>query len=116
VVLIPLSSCAFNVSCLFNGLVYYNQWNRLFWWQLLLVMVGVTITISGVLLLSWRADGWHGTQVQEETVVQQEIVAPYYAAIPNSDDEEQSTSQASPPKPTEKSRLLPDKKHSSGHH
>ncbi|SAL96567.1 hypothetical protein [Absidia glauca] len=118
VVLIPLSSCAFNVSCLFNGLVYYNQWNRLFWWQLLLVMVGVTITISGVLILSWRADGWHGTQVQEETVVQQEIVAPYYAAIPNSDDEEQSTSQSPspPPKPTEKSRLLPDKKHSSGHH
>ncbi|KAI8338953.1 hypothetical protein BC941DRAFT_460551 [Chlamydoabsidia padenii] len=58
VILIPLSSCAFNVSCLFNGLVYYNQWSRLYWWQLLVVMVGVAITISGVLLLSWRAAGW----------------------------------------------------------
>jgi preprotein translocase subunit SecF len=85
--LIPLSSCAFNVSCLFNGLVYYNQWSRLYWWQLFIVMIGVTITISGVLLLSWRA-GW-GVQVQEETVVQQEYnnhhlpQESHYAAIVN---------------------------------
>ncbi|CAO3650591.1 unnamed protein product [Cunninghamella echinulata] len=73
VILIPLSSCAFNVSCLFNGLVYYDQWPRLYWWQLLLVMIGVTITISGVLFLSWRGDSWQKhNQVQEETVFQQE--------------------------------------------
>ena len=52
--MIPLSSCTFNVSCLFNGLVYYDQWNRIAWWHLLLVMVGVAITISGVLLISWK--------------------------------------------------------------
>ncbi|KAI8097113.1 uncharacterized protein BX664DRAFT_325594 [Halteromyces radiatus] len=95
VILIPLSSCAFNVSCLFNGLVYYNQWSRLFWWQLLLVMLGVTITISGVLLLSWRSNSWghHGPQVQEDTVVQQEYQHssssnPYYTTIPSDDDDD----------------------------
>lgn len=52
--LIPLSFCAFNVSCLFNGLVYYNQWDRFRWWQLMYVMSGVVVTIFGVLLLSWQ--------------------------------------------------------------
>ncbi|KAI9492726.1 hypothetical protein BDB00DRAFT_826934 [Zychaea mexicana] len=68
VILIPLSFCAFNVSCLFNGLVYYDQWDRLQWWQLLCVMVGVAITIGGVICLSWRRGGSAGT-TQEETVV-----------------------------------------------
>src|ERR1700757_3362871 len=55
VILIPLSFCSFNVSCLFNGLVYYNQWERLFWWQILCVMCGIAILVSGVLVLSWRS-------------------------------------------------------------
>ena len=54
VIMIPLSSCTFNVSCLFNGLVYYDQWNRIIWWHLLLVMFGVAVTICGVLLISWK--------------------------------------------------------------
>ncbi|CEP12082.1 hypothetical protein [Parasitella parasitica] len=54
VIMIPLSSCTFNVSCLFNGLVYYDQWNRIVWWHLLFVMFGVAVTICGVLLISWR--------------------------------------------------------------
>ncbi|KAI8090144.1 magnesium transporter [Gilbertella persicaria] len=54
VIMIPLSSCTFNVSCLFNGLVYYDQWPRIVWWHLLFVMLGVAITISGVLLISWK--------------------------------------------------------------
>lgn len=85
--MIPLSSCAFNVSCLFNGLVYYDQWQRLFWWQLLLVMIGVTITISGVLFLSWRGDSWQKhNQVQEETVFQQEC----FSDTHDDDDSENS--------------------------
>ncbi|KAL7310432.1 hypothetical protein PS15m_009936 [Mucor circinelloides] len=54
VIMIPLSSCTFNVSCLFNGLVYYDQWNRIIWWHLVLVMFGVAVTICGVLLISWK--------------------------------------------------------------
>ncbi|CAO3653056.1 unnamed protein product [Cunninghamella blakesleeana] len=91
VIMIPLSSCAFNVSCLFNGLVYYDQWQRLFWWQLLLVMIGVTITISGVLFLSWRGDSWQKiNQVQEETVFQQECFSDH-----DDDDSEHSSSNSS---------------------
>ncbi|KAI8149138.1 hypothetical protein BJV82DRAFT_590787 [Fennellomyces sp. T-0311] len=67
VILIPLSFCAFNVSCLFNGLVYYDQWDRLRWWQLLCVMLGVAVTIGGVICLSWRRGS--GT-IQEETVAE----------------------------------------------
>ncbi|CAI2176327.1 12347_t:CDS:2 [Funneliformis geosporum] len=54
VILVPLSFCTYNVSTIFNGLVYYNQWNRLHWWQIFLVIVGIIILICGVLVLSWR--------------------------------------------------------------
>ncbi|KAI7862170.1 hypothetical protein BDF14DRAFT_1736850 [Spinellus fusiger] len=52
VVLVPLSFCAFNVSTLFNGVVYYDQWDRLQWWQWVLVLLGVVLTMHGVVLLS----------------------------------------------------------------
>lgn len=55
VIMIPLSTCIFNVSCLFNGLVYYDQWDRFTWYQLFLTMLGVAITIGGVLLISHRS-------------------------------------------------------------
>lgn len=54
VLLVPLSFCAYNVSCLFNGLVYYDQWGRLFWWQILLVLFGISQVLVGVLVLAWR--------------------------------------------------------------
>ncbi|GAB5591746.1 hypothetical protein Unana1_06646 [Umbelopsis nana] len=55
VILVPLNFCSFNVSCLFNGLVYYDQWERLFWWQIVCVLFGIVILVSGVLVLSWRS-------------------------------------------------------------
>ncbi|KAF9915389.1 hypothetical protein BX616_006273 [Lobosporangium transversale] len=54
VLLVPLSFCAYNVSCLFNGLVYYDQWGRLYWWQILLVLFGISQVLIGVLVLAWR--------------------------------------------------------------
>lgn len=69
VILIPLSSCTFNVSCLFNGLVYYDQWDRLRWWQLVLVMLGVAITICGVLLISWRSSAVNSLVEEEVNIV-----------------------------------------------
>ncbi|KAK9767360.1 hypothetical protein K7432_002899 [Basidiobolus ranarum] len=50
--LVPISFCAYNVSSLCNGLVYYNQWSRLEWWQLVLVVIGVIILSFGVFALS----------------------------------------------------------------
>ncbi|KAI9360081.1 magnesium transporter NIPA-domain-containing protein [Pilaira anomala] len=52
IILVPLNFCSFNVSCLFNGLVYYNQWDRLFWWQVIAVLVGIAILVWGVLVIS----------------------------------------------------------------
>lgn len=66
--MIPLSSCTFNVSCLFNGLVYYDQWNRIIWWHLLLVMLGVLITICGVIMISVKSASTT-TLIEEEVVV-----------------------------------------------
>ncbi|KAK3814289.1 MAG: magnesium transporter NIPA-domain-containing protein [Benniella sp.] len=54
VLLVPLSFCVYNVSCLFNGLVYYDQWGRLHWWQILLVLFGISQVLIGVLVLAWR--------------------------------------------------------------
>lgn len=54
IILIPLSFCTYNVSTIFNGLVYFNQWSRLYWWQIFLVILGVWILLCGVLILSWR--------------------------------------------------------------
>ena len=52
IILVPLNFCSFNVSCLFNGLVYYNQWDRLFWWQIVAVLFGISILVCGVLVIS----------------------------------------------------------------
>ncbi|KAG0193589.1 hypothetical protein DFQ28_004481 [Apophysomyces sp. BC1034] len=116
VILIPLSFCAFNVSCLFNGLVYYNQWDQLRWWQLFLVILGVAITVCGVLILSWRS-GFGGGDAQETTVAalaENEC----FTALQQQEDEEideeilDESSQDSQGdisvavEPTEKSRLL----------
>ncbi|ORX58960.1 hypothetical protein DM01DRAFT_1366216 [Hesseltinella vesiculosa] len=56
IILVPLNFCSFNVSCLFNGLVYYDQWDRLFWWQVLFVLLGIGILIFGVLVISFGSE------------------------------------------------------------
>lgn len=71
VIMIPISSCVFNVSCLFNGLVYYDQWDRFTWYQLLLTMMGVAITIGGVLFISWKVS----TVSLVEEVIDDELIA-----------------------------------------
>ncbi|KAI8881970.1 hypothetical protein K501DRAFT_252266 [Backusella circina FSU 941] len=52
IILVPLNFCSFNISCLFNGLVYYNQWDRLYWWQVIAVLFGITVLVCGVLTIS----------------------------------------------------------------
>ncbi|RKP35993.1 magnesium transporter, partial [Dimargaris cristalligena] len=47
-ILAPLAFCSYNVSTLFNGLVYYNQFRALQHFQLLLVLVGVLVLSAGV--------------------------------------------------------------------
>ncbi|GAB5593125.1 hypothetical protein Unana1_08025 [Umbelopsis nana] len=113
VILIPLSFCSFNVSCLFNGLVYYNQWTRLFWWQILCVMIGIVILVSGVLILSWRTSELEEPEITndaEVAVVDQvdEVtmggISGVTAAV--------ATQESSLRPPTEKTRLLPRRRRS----
>ncbi|KAI9282311.1 magnesium transporter NIPA-domain-containing protein [Sporodiniella umbellata] len=52
IILVPLNFCSFNVSCLFNGLVYYNQWDRLLPSQILAVFLGILLLVLGVLTIS----------------------------------------------------------------
>lgn len=96
-ILIPLSFCAFNISCLFNGLVYYNQWDLLRWWQLLYVLIGVALTVSGVLCLSLRSSS-PAISRQEEIVV--ENTSDGYGAIATShmdiDHSNRHSSETSP--------------------
>ncbi|KAF9428229.1 hypothetical protein BGZ94_003050 [Podila epigama] len=66
VLLVPLSFCAYNVSCLFNGLVYYNQWGRLYWWQILLVLFGISQVLIGVLVLAWRPTEEYGDEMNDQ--------------------------------------------------
>lgn len=66
--MIPLSNCTFNISCLFNGLVYYDQWSRIVWWHLLLVMLGALVTVSGVLLISLKPSAGN-TLIEEEAII-----------------------------------------------
>ncbi|KAI8967134.1 hypothetical protein BDF20DRAFT_830065 [Mycotypha africana] len=54
IILVPLNFCSFNVSCLFNGLFYYNQWDSLGWWPLMAVLMGICVLIHGVLLISFH--------------------------------------------------------------
>ncbi|KAH8551022.1 magnesium transporter NIPA-domain-containing protein [Umbelopsis sp. PMI_123] len=114
VILIPLSFCSFNVSCLFNGLVYYNQWERLFWWQILCVMVGIVILVSGVLILSWRT-----SDLEEPEIVNDSAILPpvdqvdevTMGGIPGAAASASSSSHRAPA-PTEKTRLLPNRRRS----
>ncbi|EIE86544.1 hypothetical protein RO3G_11255 [Rhizopus delemar RA 99-880] len=78
VIMIPISACVFNVSCLFNGLVYYDQWDRFTWYQLSLTMVGVAITIGGVLLISYKSSG---ILVEEEIVQDEEETSQDHSSI-----------------------------------
>ncbi|CAO3599787.1 unnamed protein product [Absidia cylindrospora] len=67
IILVPLNFCSFNVSCLFNGLVYYNQWDRLFWWQVVLVLVGIAILVWGVLVISFHSTSSTTTTIPATT-------------------------------------------------
>jgi uncharacterized membrane protein len=80
VIMIPISACVFNISCLFNGLVYYDQWDRFTWYQLSLTMMGVAITIGGVLLISYKSEVT--ALIEEETVA----TAIIYDEITNPDN------------------------------
>ncbi|KAF3937101.1 hypothetical protein ABW19_dt0203154 [Dactylella cylindrospora] len=55
-VLYPLVFCVYNIFAILNGLIYYNQADRLTTLSSCLIALGVAILLSGVLSLSWRLE------------------------------------------------------------
>src|SRR5204863_5267631 len=53
-ILYPLVFCIYNVFSILNGLIYYQQTSRLTHLQIIFVVIGTAILLSGVLSLSWR--------------------------------------------------------------
>jgi magnesium transporter len=59
----PLSFCLYNVSCIFNSLVYYNQFSALSTGHLLLVLLGTTVLLGGVWSVSVKAGDRQGIDI-----------------------------------------------------
>ncbi|KAI0073129.1 hypothetical protein K474DRAFT_1666969 [Panus rudis PR-1116 ss-1] len=53
----PLAFCFYNVSSIVNGLIYFDQFSLLSTTHLLLVMLGMTILLAGVWIVSFPPSG-----------------------------------------------------------
>jgi magnesium transporter len=53
-ILYPLIFCVYNITSIFDGLIYYQQASRLTTLQITFVAIGTTMLLPGVLCLSWR--------------------------------------------------------------
>lgn len=53
-ILYPLVFCVYNIITIVNGLVYFQQLERLTRVQVLLVILGALLVFAGVVALSWR--------------------------------------------------------------
>ncbi|KAG5358148.1 hypothetical protein CJU89_4651 [Yarrowia sp. B02] len=53
-VLYPLVFCVYNIITIVNGLVYFQQLERLSALQIVLVVLGALLVFAGVVALSWR--------------------------------------------------------------
>lgn len=56
----PLAFCFYNLSSIFNGLVYYDQFSLLSRKHLILVLTGIAILLAGVWIVSMPAQGGGG--------------------------------------------------------
>lgn len=59
----PLAFCAYNLSSIVSGLIYYDQVDQLSWLQIALVTLGTVILLAGVWIVSIKKE-----QEGEETV------------------------------------------------
>ncbi|KAG5361327.1 hypothetical protein CJU90_2714 [Yarrowia sp. C11] len=53
-ILYPLVFCVYNIITIVNGLVYFQQLERLSSVQIILIILGATLVFAGVVALSWR--------------------------------------------------------------
>jgi Magnesium transporter NIPA len=100
VLLIPLAFCSFNASSIFNGLVYYSQWQRLRWYQVLLVLVGIALLLGGVLILSWRSSA--SNILPEEELLTSDLTQGDEDAVLLDEDVDVEAEESSPRSPRRK--------------
>ncbi|TFY54775.1 hypothetical protein EVJ58_g8661 [Rhodofomes roseus] len=62
-VICPLAFCLYNLSSIFNGLVYFNQFSVLSKKQLILVLVGIVILLAGVWIVSFPPAGGYSIDI-----------------------------------------------------
>ncbi|KZT65147.1 hypothetical protein DAEQUDRAFT_731770 [Daedalea quercina L-15889] len=62
-VVCPLAFCFYNLSSIFNGLVYFDQFSVLTKKQLVLVLVGIVILLAGVCIVSFPPTGGYSIDI-----------------------------------------------------
>jgi len=62
-VVCPLAFCFYNLSSIFNGLVYFDQFSLLSKTQLILVLLGISILLAGVWIVSFPPAGGYSIDI-----------------------------------------------------
>ncbi|KLU83206.1 hypothetical protein MAPG_02271 [Magnaporthiopsis poae ATCC 64411] len=83
-VLYPLVFCIYNIIAILDGLIYFDQANKLSTKSALLISLGTVILLSGVLALSWRL-----SDEQHPPAVGQSSLAPGLGLVEDTDGEEE---------------------------
>ncbi len=86
-VLYPLVFCIYNIIAILDGLIYFNQADRLSLLHALLIALGTIILLAGVLALSWRL-----SDDQTQPAVAQSALAPGLGFVEDTDNEDYSDS------------------------
>jgi hypothetical protein len=86
-VLYPLVFCIYNIIAILDGLIYFNQADRLSVLHAGLIALGTAILLSGVLALSWRL-----SDEQTQPAIAQSALAPGLGFVEDTDNDEYSDS------------------------
>lgn len=86
-VLYPLVFCIYNIIAILDGLIYFEQADRLSVLQACLIALGTVILLSGVLALSWRL-----SDEQTPAPVAQSALAPGLGFVEDTDNDESADS------------------------
>lgn len=82
-VLYPLVFCIYNIIAILDGLIYFQQTDKLSGLYAGLIALGTIILLSGVLALSWRL-----SDEQTQPAIAQSALAPGLGLVEDTDNEE----------------------------
>ncbi|KAK4705451.1 magnesium transporter, partial [Phenoliferia sp. Uapishka_3] len=81
----PLAFCAYNLSSIITGLIYYDQWDMLSSLQIGLVSLGTVILLAGVWIVSNKAER---KEAKEKSLSHTQFGALAFTEEPQSDGDE----------------------------